>query len=104
MTYTIININDKKQLEYNITKLTITRARCALPMPIEFYPVEWMHIPLYAETGTANNFPDWEVNANLRTLVVAVQRLAGCEKTKRQRAGVPVCHRYKSDILREDCF
>ena len=83
MTYTIINIKDKKQLEYNFTTLTIARARCALPMPLEFYPVEWMHISLYAETGTANDFHDWEVNANLRILVFAMQRLGGCEKTKR---------------------
>ena len=79
MAYTIIK--DKKQVEHNFVSITQAqaRARCALPMPMEFHPIAWLHIPINPETGAALSFADWNTAVVLRVLATIVQRLGGRE-------------------------
>ena len=51
MAYTINK--DRKQVEHNFVSFIRARARCALPMQMEFHPVAWLHIPINPETGVA---------------------------------------------------
>ena len=80
MAYTIIK--DRKQVEHNFVSIIRARARCALPMPMEFHPVAWLHIPINPETGAALSFADWNAEVVLRVLATIVQRL-GAEKEVR---------------------
>ena len=75
MAYTIIK--DKKQVEHNFTSIIKARARCALPMPMEFHPIAWLHIPLNPATGAAHSLTDWHSEIILRILATAIQRLGG---------------------------
>ena len=50
MAYLIIK--EKKQVEHNFVTLIRARARCALPMPLDLHPVEWLHAPINPSTGT----------------------------------------------------
>ena len=75
MAYTIVK--KKKQVEYNFTSIIRGRARCALPMPMEFYPIAWLHSPLNQETGAAYSFADWNTEVILRVLAMIIQRLGG---------------------------
>ena len=75
MAYTINK--DKKQVEHNFTSIIRARARCALPMPMEFHPIAWLHIPLNPVTGAADSFTDWNAEVILRILATVVQRLGG---------------------------
>ena len=75
MTYTIVK--DKKQVEHNFASIIRARARCALPMPMEFHPIAWLHIPLNPETGAADFFANWNAEVVLRVLATIVQRLGG---------------------------
>ena len=90
MAYTIIK--DKKQVEYNFTAIIRARARCALPMPMEFHPVAWLHVPLDPETGAADSFAGWNAEVVLRVLATIVQRLGG-----RKRGEKPTGLRYPYD-------
>ena len=78
MAYTIIK--DRKQVEHNFVSITRARARCALPMPMEFQPVAWLNIPINPETGAALLFADWNAEVILRVLATIVQRLGGRER------------------------
>ena len=75
LAYTIIK--DKKQVEHNFASIIRGRARCALPLPMEFHPIEWLHIPLDRETGAAESFANWNAEVVLRVLDTIVQRLGG---------------------------
>ena len=75
MAYTIIK--DKKQVEHNFTSIIRARARCALPMPMEFHPIAWLHIPLNPATGAAHSLADWNTEVILRILTTVIQRLGG---------------------------
>ena len=70
-------IKDKKQVKHNFVSLIRARARCALPLPLEFHQVAWLHIPIRADTGEVDQFPDWDETVILRILTAVVQRLAG---------------------------
>ena len=60
--------------------LVQARARCALPMPLEFHPVEWLHVPINPSTGALQDFSNWDEKAILRTVTNATQRLGGRRK------------------------
>ena len=75
MAYTIIK--DKKQVDYNFTAIIRARARSALPMPMEFHPIAWLHIPLNLSTGAADSFTGWNVEINLRIIATTIRRLGG---------------------------
>ena len=87
MAYTIIK--DKKQLEHNFTSIIRARAWCALPMPMEFHPIAWLHIPLDPKTGAADSFSGWNAEVVLRILATIIQRLGG-----RKRGETPTSLRY----------
>ena len=93
MAYTIIK--DKKQVEHNFVTLIRARARCALPMPLEFHPVAWLRIPIRPDTGAVNQFPDWNETAIPWILTAIVQRLGG-----RRRGDAPsgLHHPYGCDL------
>ena len=78
MAFTIIK--DKKQVEYNFGALIRARARCAIPMPLELHPVEWLHAPVEPNTGALQHFTGWDEPGILRALSNAVQRLGGRRK------------------------
>ena len=78
MAFTIIK--DKKQVEYNFGALIRARARCAIPMPLELHPVEWLHAPVEPSTGALQHFTGWDKPGILRVLSNAVQRLGGRRK------------------------
>ena len=78
MAYTIIK--DKKQTEHNFVMLVRAKARCALPMPLEFHPVEWLLVPMNPNTGAIQDFSSWDEEAILRTLTNATQGLGGRRK------------------------
>ena len=87
MAYTIIK--DKKQVEHNFASIIRARARCALPMPMEFHPIAWLHIPLDPETGAADSLANGNAEVFLRVLATIVQRLGG-----RKRGEEPTGLRY----------
>ena len=87
MAYAIIK--EKKQVECHFTSIIRGRARCALPMPMEFHPVAWLHIPLNQETGAADSFADLTAEVVLRVLGTIIQRLGG-----RNRGEAPTGLRY----------
>ena len=70
MAYTVIK--DRKQVEYNFTAIIRARARCALPMPMNFHPVARLHIPLDPETGAADSFSGWVTLVVLRVWATIV--------------------------------
>ena len=70
-------IKDKKQVDHNFTSIIRARARCALPMPMEFHPIAWLHIPLNPATGAAHSLADWNTEVILRILATVIQRLGG---------------------------
>ena len=78
MAYTIIK--NKKQTEHNFVMLIRARARCALPLPLEFHPVDWLHVPINPSTAAVQDFSSWDEEAILRTLTNAIQRLGGQRK------------------------
>ena len=78
MAHTIME--DKKQIEYNFVTLMRARARCALPISLEFHPVEWLHVVIDPSTGVEQDFSRWDEEAILRTLTNATQRLGGRRK------------------------
>ena len=80
MAYTIIK--DRKQVEHNFVSITRARARCALPISMEFHPIAWLHIPQNPETGAAHSFADWNAEIVLRVLATIVQRLGGRERSE----------------------
>ena len=82
-------IKEKKQVEYNFTSIIPGRARCTLPMPMEFHPVAWLHTPLNQGTGAADSFADWNAEVVLRVLGTIIQRLGG-----RKRGEAPTLLRY----------
>ena len=75
MAYTIIK--DRKQVEHNYATLIHACACCALPLPLEFHLIWWLHIPLNPETGALNDFPGWDVPVILRILTTTIPRLVG---------------------------
>ena len=75
MAYTIIK--EKTQVEHNFTSIMRARARCALPMPVEFHPIAWLHIPLNPAAGAAHSLADWNTEVILRILATVTQRLGG---------------------------
>ena len=75
MAYTIIK--DKKQVEHNFVTLIRARARCAMPMSLEFHPVERQHAPIKTNTGASQDCVSWYEPAILRALANATQRLGG---------------------------
>ena len=78
MAYTVIK--DRKQVEHNFVTLMRARARCAVPMSLEFHPVESLHVPIKPNTGTVQDFTSWDEPGILRALSNAIQRLGGRRK------------------------
>ena len=95
MAYTVIK--NKKQVEYNFGALIRARARCAIPMPLELHPVEWLHAPIEPGTGALQGFASWDEPGILRVLTNAVQRLGG-----RRKGSTPekLQHRVVKDMSR----
>ena len=98
MAYTIIK--DKKQVEHNFASNIRARARCALPMPMEFHPITWLHIPLDPETGAGDSFANWNAEVVLRVLATIVQRLGG---RKRGEEPTGLQYSYVCDTSRMYC-
>ena len=98
MAYT--SIKDKKQVEHNFTSIIKARARCALPMPMEFHPIAWLHIPLNPATGAAHSLADWNSEIILRILATAIQRLGG---TRRGEEPSGLRYLYVCDASRMYC-
>ena len=98
MAYTIIK--DKKQVEHNFTSIIKARARCALPMPMEFHPITWLHIPLNPATGAAHYLADWDTEVILRILSTVIQRLCGRKRGEEQSE---LRYPYVCDISRMYC-
>ena len=73
MAYTVVK--DKKQVEHNFATLIRARARCAIPMPMELHPIEWLHAPINPGTGALLDFAGWDEPGILRVLANAIQRL-----------------------------
>ena len=82
MAYTVVK--DKKQVEHNFATLIRARARCAIPMPMELHPIEWLHAPIIPGTGALLDFAGWDEPGILRVLANAIQRLEGRRKPARQ--------------------
>ena len=78
MAYTVVK--DKKQVEHNFATLIRARARCAIPMPMELHPIEWLHAPINPGTGALLDFAGWDEPGILRVLANAIQRLGGRRK------------------------
>ena len=70
-------IKDNNQVEHNFASIIRARARCALPMAIEFHPIAWLHIPLNPETSAAASLANWNAEVVLRVLATIVLRLGG---------------------------
>ena len=98
MAYTIIK--DKKQVKHIFTSIIRARARCALPMPMEFHPIAWLHIPLNPATGAAHSLADWNTEVILRILTTVIQRLGG---RKRGEKPSGLQYPYVCDISRMYC-
>ena len=98
VAYTIIK--DKKQVEHNFTSIIRARARCALPMPMEFHPIAWLHIPLNPATRAAHSLADWNTEVILRILTTVIQRLGG---RKRGEKPSGLQYPYVCDISRMYC-
>ena len=80
MAYTVIK--DRKQVEHNFAAIIRARARCALTMSIEFYPVAWLHNTIDPHTGAVDPFAEWDVPVVLRILATIVQRLGGRKRSE----------------------
>ena len=78
MAYTIIK--DKKQAEHNVIILVRVRARCSLPLSLEFHPVELLHVPIIPSTCVVHDFSSWDEEATFRTQTNTTQRLIGRRK------------------------
>ena len=95
VAYTVIE--DRKHVEYNFTTIIRARARCALPMPMEFHPVARLHIPIDPHTGAVDCFADWDEPVVLRILATIVQRFGG---RKRDEAPSELHYPYLGDDSR----
>ena len=73
--YTVFK--DRKQVEHNFTAVIRARARCALPMPMEFHPVAWLHIPIDPHTGAVSSCAESDEPVVLGILATIVHRLGG---------------------------
>ena len=87
MTYTIIK--ERRQVEHNYLTLIRARARCVLPLPLEFHPVAWLHVPLDPNNGAVATFVDWDEPVVIRILNTIVERLGG-----RKRGEEPSAQHY----------
>ena len=94
MAYTVIK--DRKQLELNI----VARARCAFPIPMEFHPVAWLHVPIDLHMGAVDFFAEWNVPIVLRILATIVQRVGG---RKRDEAPNGLHYPYVCDTSQMYC-
>ena len=56
MAYTVIK--GRKQVEQNFAEIIRARAPCALPIPIEFHPVAWLHLPIDPHTDAVDSFAE----------------------------------------------
>ena len=75
MAYTVIK--ERRQVEHNYLTLIRARARCAFPLPLEFHPVAWLHVPLDPNNGPVATFTDWDEQMIIRILNTVIQRLGG---------------------------
>ena len=75
MAYTVIK--DRRQVEHSFVTIIRARARCALPMPLEFHPVAWLHVPINPHTGAVDSFADGDERVIQRILTTIVQKLGG---------------------------
>ena len=64
-------------MEHTYLTLIRARARCALPLPLEFHPVAWLHVPLDPNNGAVATFVDWDEPVVIRILNTIVERLGG---------------------------
>ena len=96
MAYTVI----KNRWNINLQAITQAHARCALPMPVEFHPVAWLHIPIDLQTGAVDSFAEWDVPVVLRILATIVQRLG---VRKRGEAPSGLHYPYVCDTSRIYC-
>ena len=71
-----------------------------LPMPMEFHPIAWLHIPLNTVTGAADSFTDWNVEVILRILATIIQRLGS---RKRGESPSELRYPYVCDTSRMYC-
>ena len=98
MAYTVIK--EGKQIEHKLVTIIRASARCALPMPIEFDPVEGLHVPIDLHTGAVDSFADWDEQVILRILTTIVQRLGS---RKRGEAPSGLHYPYVCDTSRMYC-
>ena len=98
MAYTVIK--DGRQVEHELVTIIRARARCALPMPMEFHPVAGLHVPIDPHTGAVDSFADWDEQVILRILATIVQRLGG---RKRGEAPSGLHYSYVCDTSRTYC-
>ena len=87
-------------MEHNFAAIIRARARCALPMPMEFHPVALLHIPIDPHTGAVDSFAEWDVPVVLQILSTIVQRLGG---RKQGQAPSGLHYLYVCDTSRKYC-
>ena len=75
MAYTVFK--ERRQVEHNYLTLIRARARCALPLPLEFHPVAWLHVTLHPNNGAVATFINWDEPTIIRILNTIIQRLGG---------------------------
>ena len=85
-------------MEHNFVTLIRARARCTLPMTLEFHPVAWLHIPICLDA--VDEFTDWDETVILRILTAVVQGLGG---RRRGKAPSGLHYPYVSDMSRMYC-
>ena len=73
--YTVIK--ERRPVEHNYLTLIGARARCALPLPLEFHPVAWLHFPLDPNNRAVATFVGWDEPVVIRILNTIVERLGG---------------------------
>ena len=98
MAYTVIK--ERRQVYYNYLTLIRARARCALPLPLEFHPVAWLHVPIDPNSRAVATFVDWDEPVVIRILNMIIQRLGG-RKPSEEPSGLR--YSYVCDTLRMYC-
>ena len=99
MAYAVIK--ERRQVEHNYLTLIRAPARCALPVPLEFHPVAWLHVRLDPNNGAVATFIDWDEPMIIRILNTIIQSLGG---RKRDEKPTGLHHSYVCDTSRMYCI
>ena len=103
MAYTVIK--ERRQIEHNYLTLIRARARCALPLPLEFHPVAWLHVPLDPNNGAVATFTDWDEQMIIRILNTVIQKLGGRKRGEEPTLKLKALHYlYVCDTSRMYCI